>query len=380
MRPAALPLTIACLLLTACSQPTRYTAPPPIATTSLPPRPAPDTTNTPQPEPSTDTTHATLPAIQLTYLASAILPAKIDPFGEVGGLSALAWDGTRFFTLSDRTPDTMVYELAISLSRLHDDYSLKPSILREVHLDHPAKDAEALAISPSGAWFIAYESPATIARLAFDPHAFTLPEEVVRTVRPNLAFESVALRPHPVFEAPTELWAITELAISQDGPAPTSSEGTLCRALVWNPYTGELLDQFTYRTEPMPSTLPIGPSHHSLSEIAALPDGRFLALERSLTLPAGYTARIFLLDASSQPDPDAPFPVLRKELLYDFADSPLRNIGNLEGMTIGPTIAELTGDPFEQGRLLLLIADDNFGRDIQSGSRVIALRLIEVNQ
>lgn len=368
VRLAALPLAVASILLTACSQPTRDTTPPPIEAATAPP----------QSEPSTESPRSALPALELSYLATVVIPTQTEPFGEIGGLSALAWDGERFFTLSDRTPETMVYELAISLSREQNGYRLEASVLREIPLDHPAKDAEALAISQSGAWFIGYESPATVARLGFDPATFPLPDEVARTVRPNRAFESVALRPHPAFESPRELWAITESAIAEDGPEATGSKSALCRALVWDPYTGALLRQFTYRTDPMPATLSFGPSLHSLTEIAVLPDNRFLALERSLTIPAGYDARIFLLDASSHSDPVAPFPVLRKKLLYDFADSPIRNLGNLEGMTIGPTIADLTGDNSEHGRLLLLIADDNFGRDIQRGSRVIALRISDL--
>ncbi|TVQ77335.1 MAG: esterase-like activity of phytase family protein [Phycisphaeraceae bacterium] len=324
-----------------------------------------------------------LPLPTLDFLATMSIPSEHDALGTIGGLSGLTWTGEHFVAVSDHNERPMLYELALSLSpgvRGGDrGYDLDVTVMREIHLDHPAADAEAIVYDPNtGAWYIGYELPATVARLGSDPITFPLPDDVREGVRPNRSFESVTLRPNPHFGRPTELWAATETAITSDGEEATEAEGTLCRVLVWNPRTARLLRQYSYRTDPRPGGIPLRHSINSLVEFTTLPDGRLLALERSLTAPAGYGGRIFLIPGDSFEKSEAPFPVLSKRLLYDLSEVPLISIGNIEGMVVGPPISELTNDPREPGRLLLLIADDNFGRDIQRGSRVIALRITDL--
>ncbi len=250
------------------------------------------------------------------------------------------------------------------------------------HTDHDNGDRRGIRV-------IAFEQPHQISatlswprhHLGFMRSTLTIPEEIREHIRPNRGFEAVTITDRHV-------WAATESAITTDGPEATADTGTLCTLLRWprprwrgQPEDPDILH---YRTDPKPPH--IGPtfSLHSLTDFEALPDGRLLALERSLTLPAGYSAKIFIID------PDAPretLPdgreVVHKQLLLDLAtirgeknDAP-RWLGNLEGMALGPSIADLTGDESEPGRLLLLVADDNFGTDIQrAGSQVIALRLV----
>lgn len=328
-----------------------------------------------------------LPIPTLDFLATMVIPSEHESLGTIGGLSGLTWTGEHFVAVSDHNERPMLYELAITLSsgvrggvRGGDrGYDLDVTVMREIHLDHPAADAEAVVYDPTtAAWYIGYELPATIARLESNPTIFSLPDDVREGVRPNRSFESVTLRPNPNFARPTELWTATESAITFDGEEATEAEGTLCRVLVWDPRTARLLRQYSYRTDPRPGGIPLRHSINSLVELTTLPDGRLLALERSLTAPAGYGALIFLIPGDSFEKSTAPFSVLSKRLLYDLSEVPLISIGNIEGMAVGPTIADLVNDPAEQGRLLLLIADDNFGREIQRGSRVIALRITDL--
>ena len=74
--------------------------------------------------------------------------------------------------------------------------------------------------------------------------------------------------------------------------------------------------------------------------------------------------------------------MLRKSPVADLgaiaSDAGVPWIGNLEALALGPRIADMTGNDREQGRLLLVVADDNFGAGVQkTGSRVLALRLLD---
>ena len=46
------------------------------------------------------------------------------------------------------------------------------------------------------------------------------------------------------------------------------------------------------------------------------------------------------------------------------------DVGNVEGMAVGPVMED-------GSRLVVIVNDDNFGRDIQRGTRVIVLRFVD---
>ncbi len=68
-------------------------------------------------------------------------------------------------------------------------------------------------------------------------------------------------------------------------------------------------------------------------------------------------------------------PVLVKRRVCDLREAGLPVMGNLEGMAVGAPLARLLGDETERGRVLVIVADDNFGRDGQVGSQVVVCRL-----
>jgi hypothetical protein len=218
-----------------------------------------------------------------------------------------------------------------------------------------------------------------------DRNTLPIPADITDHYRPNRAFESMTRRERR--DGGAELWAAMEAALTIDGEEATPEAGSLCRVLVydidtvgrWSRWPDPKLErQLFYETDPKPTGLPGLPTVNSLAEMAALPDGRLLFLERSLAAPAGYNARIYVVDPERVTEHEGrAFPTLDKVLVADLKKGPGPvSLGNLEAMVVGPPIADLTGIPEERGRLLLLIADDNFGRDGQVGSQALAYRMV----
>lgn len=335
-------------------------------------------------------------------IAWTLIPPEHEEFGRIGGLSGAVImpsppedQAAPLMMISDSPNTTSTYNGALALTANGDTYTVLIKLLDQ--RDSPARhaDAEAIAMrSYPGRFrdntdFIrTYESPPTIEMTEVRPAyrwqqrtgVLELPDGFADRVRPNRGFEATAFMG-------TELWVATECAIEGDGDEATPDAGTLCTILT-TPRPGlqpgtPLAETYHYRTDPMPPHLGNGFALHSLVEFCALPDGRLLALERSLTFPAGFGAKLFVLDGTARTEPGARLPVLNKTLIADLGaiarDAGLAWIGNLEAMALGPTVTELTGDPEETGRLLLVIADDNFGADIQkTGSQALAFRLTGV--
>ncbi|TVQ33130.1 MAG: esterase-like activity of phytase family protein [Phycisphaeraceae bacterium] len=314
--------------------------------------------------------------IALELLAWTTLPPEPeDAPGRVGELSGLAYreESGTWLAVSDGALPEKVVELAVEL-RLEPVPALRVRFVRAIGMEHPAQDAEAIAIAPDGSWIIGYEMPPTVARFAHGEHGgfMTLPtpQEIVWHARENRGFESVAWR--ETKDGP-EIWAATESALTIDGDEATRERGALCRVVVFDGRTHEVLRQYFYKTEPSPRGLLGLGGFNSLAEMHALPDGRILTLERSLAAPRLYDATIFLIDGSSDAQKeDGALPVLRKRRIASLRELGLTNVGNFEGMALGPTIDDDRG-----GRLLLLVADDNAGRDGQVGSQFAALRILE---
>jgi hypothetical protein len=315
-------------------------------------------------------------ALTLEFLAMTTIPAHDPTHGVVGGISGLDGD----IAVSDGARPSLLLSVEVTLT---DDDELRVQLAPHrdaVEID--ASDAEAIARDPipwrvGDRMFIALENPPRLLQhwsTRGVPSPMALPEEILRHARPNRSFEALACR---MVDHRLELWAGMESSLTIDGPEATEEQGALCRVLVFTGRTNlELARQSFYRTESRPKSIIDAKAQHGLVEFAALPDGRILALERSLTIPRAYQACIFVLDGTVREEVGIELPVLNKTRLASMSDLGLHVIGNLEAMALGPTIASLTGNPNDTGRLLLLIADDNFGADGQKGSQVIALRLV----
>lgn len=271
----------------------------------------------------------------------------------VGGLSGLAWsDATRtWLAVSDHARATRIFEIGL------DADARTARVMREFECRLDARDAESIAPAPDGGWFIGCESPPTIFRLDADFHA----RESLRgvdaagaTLQPNKSWEALAVLPSD----PPLL-----LAISEVGPAPTADEPRAfarSKAIALDAATGAVRAQGNYALSPAPGFGATG-----LSEIEAVDEGRFLTLQRSVTAPRGYDGLVELVEMREE----AGELYFQKTRLGSLHELGVRPIGNVECMALGPVLED-------GSRLLVLVNDDNFGRDIQRGTQLIVLRLL----
>ncbi len=175
-----------------------------------------------------------------------------------------------------------------------------------------------------------------------------------RGPRRNFGFEGLTFTPHTIA-------AITEGPRYEDGEPPTVEHGAPARITVWS-RTGRLRGQFAYPIDPLPAS-PIPPTGHSdsgVSEILAIDDYRYLALERSWIEGVDYRAKIYEIDlrrATNVLGRDSlatglPYRPVTKRLLFDLS-SFRQPVQNLESLAWGPRLR--TGEC-----TLVVGSDDNF--------------------
>jgi hypothetical protein len=167
--------------------------------------------------------------------------------------------------------------------------------------------------------------------------------------RTNLGLESLARSPDG-----SSLWTANEAALSVDGPVATSTSGTTVRLLRYNLVGGAYQPgpQFAYNVEPMHGSA-ISGSKDGLSDLLMLPDGRLIALERSLAAGATlFLTRMYLIDFAPATDVSGlpgligqAYTPVSKTLVYSGSHT------NFEGLCVGPQLGP--------GRFALLgIIDD----------------------
>ena len=147
------------------------------------------------------------------------------------------------------------------------------------------------------------------------------------------------------------MWTANEQALTVDGSQATSSAGTTVRLLRMDVAGDNVTaaEQYAYQVEKIHGTSTIGSPQSGLSDLAALPDGTLLALERSVAFTSPfYLSRIFEIDPTAATDVSvAPFATgligqsftpVAKELLWSGAADNASG-QNLEGLTLGPRLA-----------------------------------------
>ncbi|GAA1259757.1 esterase-like activity of phytase family protein [Pseudonocardia aurantiaca] len=148
----------------------------------------------------------------------------------------------------------------------------------------------------------------------------------------------------------------------QDGPPATRTTGALSRIVVQK-HTGEVRAQYAYPQEPVfADPVPAGGSASTgVSAILAVGDNdptRFLVMERSFVAGVGNKVRIYEVSTAGATNlakgtPIADARPVRKHLLVDVADLPVKSVDNIEGMAWGP-------ERRDGSRALVLVSDDNF--------------------
>lgn len=322
----------------------------------------------------------------------AVLPAADQRFRGtvVGGLSGLAYDpgSGRYRAVSDDRRRPRFYTLAIDLGggRLDADGVRVEAVTfladggGRPFADGRA-DLEGIAPAPGGGLFLASEGDTAhgaapfVARFDLDGRllgelpvpAYYLPAPATGSgVRDNKAFEALTVTPDG-----SRLVAGLENALTQDGPAADLGVGSPARLLIYDLATGVPVSERVYPVDPV--ELAPSPADafrlNGLVELAALDNGRLLALERGfsagrgLTVAAGTSVRLYLVTLAEgtelalrprlaeAPGGGPPRPV-GKRLLLDLGAAGLP-LDNLEGMTLGPLLPD-------GRRSLVLVADDNF--------------------
>ncbi|MEU8379131.1 esterase-like activity of phytase family protein [Streptosporangium sp. NPDC048865] len=154
--------------------------------------------------------------------------------------------------------------------------------------------------------------------------------------------------------------AVTEGPRHEDGALPTVSRGASARITVWG-RDGRPRGQYAYPIDKLPAAPipPTGKSDSGVSELLAIDDNRYLALERSWIEGVGYRAKLYEIDlrgATNVLTRDSlagrPYRPVSKRLVSDFGTmrSPLQN---LESLAWGPRL--------RNGECTLVVgSDDNF--------------------
>lgn len=172
--------------------------------------------------------------------------------------------------------------------------------------------------------------------------------------RRNFGFEGLTFTPHGIA-------AIVEGPRYEDGDTPTVEHGAPARITVWDRH-GQLRGQYAYPVDPLPAA-PVPPSgitDSGVSEILAIDDHRYLALERSWIEGIGYRVKLYEIDlrgATNVLSRDSlsagvPYRSVSKRLLYDLG-SFHPPVQNLESLAWGPRLT--TGEC-----TLVIGSDDNF--------------------
>lgn len=286
----------------------------------------------------------------------------------VTGLSGLTWlQDTRFAAVMDNSDKVVFLDVT-----LNPDGSIVSATIAGGLTLSESRDFEGIAFTTiqRDSFFLSEEGTPSVREFSRSTGALlqTLATPAVfLNRRSNLGFESLARHP-----AGAELWTANEEALTLDSAPSTPKKGTLVRLLRYSLVDDSATpaQQFAYRTEPMHGGAIAG-GRSGLVDLAVLPDGKVLALERSLalSLPNLFQTRLYELDFASATDVSGfangltgqTFTPVAKRLLWT------GSLGNLEGLAIGPLLAN--GD-----RSLLAIVDDG---DALSTSHLVAFELVD---
>jgi hypothetical protein len=332
--------------------------------------------------------------LDLEFLHEYQLPQQEFANTPVGGLSAIAYDRDRdrYYVLSDDRSDlapARFYTLKIDIDpgksdapkfeRVHVE---SVQFLRNPQGEFYAKgaiDPEGMAIATNKTAYISSEGitrtgiPAFIDEFDLEtgkwrrslpiPSRYLPPdrEEVPRGIEDNLGFESLTV----VKESPGDpyrVFAATESALAQDKQDASDPndkiQGAKSRLLHYLVGGGPtvIISENLYPVEIAPDD-----GINGLTEILAIDrGGHFLSLERSFS-GLKFGAKLFQMatgsasDISSLPSlkgSTVNIKPIRKQLLLDLDKLGIR-LDNLEGMTLGPLLAD-------GSQSLILVSDNNF--------------------
>lgn len=201
------------------------------------------------------------------------------------------------------------------------------------------------------------------------PSVFSFDRTQSKGPRANLSFEGLSFEP-----VGKHLWVSLEAPLIEDGPLAGRDNGAVIRLSRFAYPRFSLAAQFAYAVEPIGPALQDRLADNGVSEIVALDNKHLLVLERSgIQQPDGdfaYRSRLFCADLAHAQNVadigglrDQTVRAAVKRLVFDFGSVPSPRIDNVEGMTLGPRLANgnwtlvfVTDNDFSPRRQTQLIA------------------------
>lgn len=333
----------------------------------------------------------------LRWIGSFTLPTStLFDGGAFGGISGLdrAPDG-RYWAISDdrggRYGPPRFYALrldvdlqgfqGVSIERM---VALQGPDGQPLPSGSPTADTEAIRVAPNGNLYIASEghwSARASARhqpfvsefqtdgrwvRSFElPKTFGYLDNATTGARSNKVWESLAVTPSGA------VFVANEEALIDDGPVATPTQGSWLRVLKLDAVSGQPLAQYGYALPPIPLRRLSGEgaptvtrADNGLTDLLAVDETRFIAVERAYVPGQGVTVRLVLsrvgpgaTDVSGfRSLMGAAFQPLSREVLLELP-IPLQGLllDNIEAIAWGPVLAN-------GNRSLILVSDNNFSR------------------
>jgi len=190
--------------------------------------------------------------------------------------------------------------------------------------------------------------------------------------RSNKVLESLAVAPDGT------VFIANEDALIQDGPISSLEAGSVVRVTAMDPATGRPKAQYAYRLPAIPVAAAPGsilPADNGLSDLLALSDTEFIAVERAFAMGVGNTIRLVRTGITPSTTDVLGLPFLTKSGYMPMTrqvlvEMPLSWMGvkvdNIEGISWGKTLAN-------GHRTLVLVADNNF----RGSTQFIVLEVLE---
>ncbi|MFS8122492.1 esterase-like activity of phytase family protein [Rhizobium sp. BR 250] len=329
---------------------------------------------------------AALPAAAQTlpppaFLGQIVVPSGLSINGVTfGGISDLAFDSetNRYFAISDDRVEkglARYYELELGVT--------EGVAMLNIAATHELKDETGAAFAPKGidaegitldrkggklywsserdlknqpALYVSDLDGNNVKRLEL-PDAYLVDDAKTKGVQNNLGFEGLTM-------TPGRLIAATENALTQDGPKATPQAGSPARILIIDTATLKPVAEHVYVTEAISKTptAAADPKYNDngLSALTAMPDGRFVAVERNFASGVGNHIRFFIVDLSGAENilgkdkiDAANVRAVSKTPWFEINEGDFGlDIDNIESLAFGPVV---------DGKQLFVIAsDDNF--------------------
>ena len=322
--------------------------------------------------------------LSLEFIGEYQLPKTSFEDTTVGGLSAISYDRQKslFYVLSDdrsRLAPARFYTLNIEITDQIDNIEIeKVTFLTNQQgetFPPDSLDPEGLAITPRHTLFISSEGisdqeiPAFIDEFNLETGkletSLRIPQRYFPSetggIKNNLGFEALTVTPGGLIpDDPFRLFTATESALLQDSLETKPDNQNRIRLMHYTINSiGDpvLVAEHLYLLEPSNNDT----ISNGLTELIALEkEGYLLSLERTFGL-SGFGAKIFQVVVANGTDTSrieslkgdiSKVEPIQKKLILDLAELPIE-LDNLEGMTMGPRLAD-------GSQTLLLVSDDNF--------------------